>query len=86
MNFLARLQSGSGSLVNIFNGQIGDSPPLHGASLYNFDDATWGKLFFYPSKSLGKAALENIFDLPNLDEIEGETEPPSYMGFTHQLF
>ena len=72
--FLARqLNAGKGCLVSIFNGQLGDTPALHGCTTYGFDDDVWSKMYYYPSRCLGKAVLEGTFENQPLPNLEKET-------------
>lgn len=72
--FLARqLNAGKGCLVSIFNGQLGDTPALHGCTTYGFDDDIWSKMYYYPSRCLGKAVLEGTFENQPLPNLEKET-------------
>ena len=63
-------------MLNVFNGQLGDTPPLFGATGYGFDDATWHQLCYYPAKCIGKAATEGVFELPTLEQIEADFAEP----------
>jgi len=75
-----QLSAGKGCLVSVFNGQLGDTPALHGCTTYGFDDDVWSKMYYYPSRCLGKAVLEGTFEnqpLPNLEiekNLENETK------------
>ena len=69
---LARMAGGSGNLVNIFQGQMGDSPPMFGVTQYSFESEIWDQLSFYPSKSLGNAALKGEWEMPDPENVENE--------------
>ena len=71
------MNAGKGCLVSIFNGQLGDTPALHGCTTYGFDDDVWSKMYYYPSRCLGKAVLEGTFEnqpLPNLEKETSESK------------
>ena len=73
--FLARqLNTGTGCLVSIFNGQLGDTPALHGCTTYGFNDDVWSKMYYYPSRCLGKAVLEGTFENQPLPSTEEKNE------------
>ena len=46
----------------IFNGQLGDTPTFHGVQPYQFDDDSWNRMSYYPSRCLGEAALKGQFE------------------------
>lgn len=71
---LSKLMGGSGELVSVFQGRLGDSPPHVPLQNYSFGDETWDQLTFYPSKNLGTAALTGEFELPTLLDEESEPE------------
>lgn len=69
------MNGGSGELVSIFQGQLGDSPPHVPLQNYDFPDEVWDKLSYYPAKNLGKAAISNVFVLPELKDEDEEPQP-----------
>jgi len=72
---LSKLKGGSGELVSVFQGQLGDSPPHVPLQNYEFPDEVWDQLLYYPAKSLGKATISGDFELPELKD-EDEDLPP----------
>ena len=60
--------------MSIFQGQMGDSPPMFGVSQYSFESEVWEQLSYYPSKCLGKAAIKGEFELPDPDQVDNETQ------------
>ena len=59
---IARQRGGHGQCVAIFNGQLGDTPTFHGVQPYQFDDDSWSRMSYYPSRCLGEAALKGEFE------------------------
>jgi len=59
---MARQVGGKGKCVAIFNGQLGDTPTLHGVQPYQFEDPSWHRMSYYPARCLGQAAIEGVFE------------------------
>ena len=55
---------------------MGDSPPMFGVSQYSFESEIWDQLSYYPSKSLGNAALKGEWEMPDPENVENELKEP----------
>ena len=73
--------------MTVFNGQLGDTPTLHGVQPYQFADESWERMSYYPARCLGKAAIDGVFENQvyeglksaengvKMDEVKEETAP-----------